>query len=128
MTIQQAIENREQRYKYLIGCGPKATPENVEAVRLSLEALREKAEHERPIPLTFEELSRMHGDPVWFEVIDSSDRLLPNESLWAEVYKPEWEDRVLFWLFGNECEITPKMENYGKTWLACRHKPKEVAS
>ena len=42
MTIQQAIENRERCYKYLIGCGPKATTENVEAVRLSLEALRKQ--------------------------------------------------------------------------------------
>ena len=42
MTIQQAIENRERCYKYLIGCGPKATTENVEAVRLSLEALKKQ--------------------------------------------------------------------------------------
>lgn len=51
MTIEQAIENREKCLAYLIGCGPKATPENVEAVRLSIEALKEKAER-RWIPVT----------------------------------------------------------------------------
>ena len=39
MTIQEAIENRERCYRYLVGCGERATKENVEAVRLSLEAL-----------------------------------------------------------------------------------------
>ena len=49
MTIKQAIENRERCYKYLIGCGPKATTENLEAVRLSLEALKKQLQ-QKPIP------------------------------------------------------------------------------
>lgn len=44
MTIREAIENRERCLAYLIGCGPQASKENVEAVKLSLEALREKEE------------------------------------------------------------------------------------
>lgn len=64
MTIEQAIENRERCLAYLIGCGPKATTENVEAVRLSIEALREKAER-RWIPVT-ERLPEKEGAYLCF--------------------------------------------------------------
>lgn len=56
MTIQQAIENRERCLKYLEGCAVGTNPESVEAVRLSLEALREKAEREDSKPLTIAEM------------------------------------------------------------------------
>lgn len=56
MTIEEAIKNRENCLEYLEKCGPLATKENVEAVRLSLEALREKAEREKYKPLTREKL------------------------------------------------------------------------
>lgn len=44
MTIEEAIKNREECLKYLEGLGAMATPENVEAVRWSLKALRAYAE------------------------------------------------------------------------------------
>lgn len=44
MTIEDAIKNRERCLEYLEGLGPMATPENVEAVRWSLKALRAYAE------------------------------------------------------------------------------------
>ena len=46
MTIKEALENRRRCLAYLEGCGPKATPENVEAVRLSVIALEEKLARE----------------------------------------------------------------------------------
>ena len=89
-------------------------------------ALQEKAEREDPKPLTLEELRQMEGEVVWFEVIDKSDRSVPYESVWGQVCLYSWDDDVWFWRFGNECEIDPKNENYGKTWICYRHKPKEV--
>lgn len=56
MTIEDAIKNRENCLEYLEKSGPLATKENVEAVRLSLVALREKAEREKLEPLTREKL------------------------------------------------------------------------
>lgn len=42
MTREEAIENRERCLKYLEGCGARANPKSVEAVRMSLDALREQ--------------------------------------------------------------------------------------
>ena len=46
MTTKEALENRRRCLTYLEGCGPRATPENVEAVRLSVVALEEKLARE----------------------------------------------------------------------------------
>ena len=46
MTIQQAIENRERCLEYLENCAVGTDKECVEAVMLSLQALREKAERD----------------------------------------------------------------------------------
>ncbi len=109
MTIQQAIENRERCYNYLLGCGPRASNENVEAVRLSLEALREKAEREDPKPLTLEELRQMDGEPVWVHNLEV------NKSFWMLAYKDVVRNRLGYLDYSG----------YGKTWIAYRHKPKE---
>lgn len=42
MTTKEALENRLRCLAYLEGCGSRATPENVGAVRLSVVALEEK--------------------------------------------------------------------------------------
>lgn len=128
MTIQQAIENRERCYNYLIGCGPKATTDNVEAVRLSLEALREKAEREDPQPLTIEELRQMIGEPVWtvgvsyngnswqgWDIIERVD----NDGIYFGYSTEcrEWWSYNLRDADGTLC---------GCSWCAYRHKPKGV--
>lgn len=78
MTIQQAIENRERCYKYLIGCGPKATPENVEAVRLSLEALRKR----NPTMVTHEAtLYSCHTCPSCKNVVDETEEFVPGQKI-----------------------------------------------
>lgn len=46
MTTKEALENRRRCLVYLEGCGPRATPENVEAVRQSIVALEEKLARE----------------------------------------------------------------------------------
>jgi len=123
VTIQQAIKSWEGCYNYLISLGEKAIPVNVETLEITLEALREKAEREHPIPLTYEEMRQMHEEAVWFEVLDKKDPETPSESVWTQVWV--WDTSISFFMFGNECDLMPKPENYGKTWICYRHKPKE---
>lgn len=112
MTIQQAIENRERCYNYLLGCGPRASNENVEAVMLSLEALREKAEREDPLPLTLEELRQMEGEPVYLDIYG-----------WRVCYGVSTFTGSPYLELGLGYRIS--LDGYGKTWFAYRHKPKE---
>jgi len=46
VTTKEALENRRCCLAYLEDCGPRAAPENVEAVRLSVVALEEKLARE----------------------------------------------------------------------------------
>lgn len=112
MTIHEAIENRERCLAYLIGCGPQATHENVEAVKMSLEALLEKAERENPAPLTLEELLQMEGEPVWVK----------------HWHGGEWI--IVYWDYVERIAYTRKAclhkHEYGEKWIAYRNKPKEA--
>lgn len=78
-------------------------------------------ERENPQPLTLEDLRGMDGEWVW--AISSDPDL--TVSAWAYIVASQahtlWEykpDRLL----GN---VQLDFENYGKTWLAYRSKPKE---
>lgn len=95
-----------------------------EMFEIAAAAIREKAERENPKPLTLVELMQMHDEPVWFEVLDIKDPETPCESVWTQVWV--WDTSISFFSFGNECDIMPKAENYGKTWVCYRHKPKGV--
>ncbi len=136
MTIQQAIENRERCLKYLEGCAVGTNPESVEAVRLSLEALREKAEREDPKPLTLEELRQMDGEPVYLEY-QLGQHTYTGWNVLKSVFLTEKGDYLkcidgkLFSVVGMErvkfiTEQSFATQDYGKTWIAYRHKPKEV--
>ncbi len=91
--------------------------------KMAAEALREKAERENPKPLTLEEVLEIN-DPVWLEYKEGSRLYWISD--WAQVTKGSTPSRVAIWWFGNECEETPRYDDYGKTWLAYRHKQKEV--
>ena len=110
MTLNEAIKNREKCLNYLIGCGAMATPENVEAVRMSLEALREKQERENPAPLTAEELQKMGGQPVW--IVWPDGRI---KSQWWIVNSGSWYTMELDDDFSNG--------TYGERWIAYRQQP-----
>lgn len=109
------------------GCGRCTSDELKEAVNAAQDALQEKAERDNPVPLTYDELLQMNDEVVWLEVLDESDRENPCESAWSQVWVANWMPPpvVYFWRFGNECEIDPNPNNYGKTWVCYRHKPKE---
>lgn len=72
MTLEDAIKNREDCLKYLEGLGQKASPQNVEAVRWSVRALKfmQSLTLTPPNePMTIEQLREMdRPTPVWAEV------------------------------------------------------------
>ena len=94
MTIQQAIENRERCYKYLLGCGPKATTENVEAVRLSLEALRKR----NPTMVTHEaSIYACHTCPSCKNVVDETTEFIPGQKINVQVQWCKFCGQALKW-------------------------------
>lgn len=108
------------------GCGRCTSDELREAVRLAAAALQEKAEREDPKPLTLDELWQMNGEAVWMEILNGGEFWMPQYSSWVEVKACNYQKSVEFWLFGSEEELDPNPNNYGKTWICYRHKPKEV--
>ena len=77
-----------------------------------LDAIREKKERENPKPLTIEELRQMDQQPVYVVPADSHD------SEWCVMCNDEaCIPGCDYWAWG--------IKDYGKTWTAYRHKPKE---
>lgn len=71
-------------------------------------------EKQRNDPLTLDELKKMDGEPVWVVWLDGRLRSrwhIVGSSLWIEMFI-EWDGA-----------FSP---DYGKTWLAYRHKTEEV--
>ena len=73
-------------------------------------------------PLTLDELREMSGEPVWIVGADD-DAIEGNGYAIVEFAR---SDLPQVWWFGNEVEMMPLIENYGKTWLAYRRKPEET--
>jgi uncharacterized protein (AIM24 family) len=115
ITLEQATAWFANRLKDTPMPGARAMFE------IAASAIREKAEREDPKPLTIEELLQMEGEQVWL------NRSAPLAFTgWAEVNISISKENIWFWRFGNEAAILTKLSDYGKTWLAYRHKPKEV--
>ena len=124
MTVQEAIRHISLHLKTDVDCYNTAVAKgywqaaavhkrDMEAHQIVLDALREKAEREDPKPLTIEELKQMIGEPVWVQGPG-----IPEYGRWGIV-----EDA-----FGNSLYLLNDFSchDIGKTWLAYRHKPKEV--
>lgn len=115
ITAKGAIEWLERRAEEAPGKGSR------ECYLLAIAAIREKAEREDPKPLTLEELRQMDGEPVWVKP-RNADR---GEGEWCVIClyynKLDFDASIpgveSYWYPSNE---------YGKTWSAYRHKPKEV--
>ena len=84
----------------------------MEAARIALECLREKAERENPKPLTIEELRQINGEPVWLDGFE-----------WRVCYGTSTFTGSEYLETGMGCSIP--LDGYGQTWFAYRHKPKE---
>lgn len=94
--------------------------------QIALEALLEKVERENTEPLTLEELRQMEGEPVWVKIIGASDFCWPKDA-WDDygLVRKSWVrmwDRSRADIF----TVAHHFEEYGKSWLAYRNKPKEA--
>ena len=117
MTIEEAIKRiRSHMRNHHIGEYPHIHIK--EAMDMAIAALQEKAERENPKPLTIEELKQMGGCPVY---------VIP-----LQPFQQQWEGWHLMY---DDCSgaAVPgieywnwSLEDYGETWIAYRHKPKEV--
>ena len=124
MTLEEAIKNREKCLRYLEALEQKANPQNVEAVRWSVKALKfmQRSTLTPPNePLTIEQLREMDGEPVWCKWLLPEDRaieqgkwfiVISGDKAGLEIKRPAEYGRHF-------CKI----DDYGKTWLAYRRPP-----
>lgn len=99
-----------ERNVYIVG--ERRNPNRV----INISALKRSSSKERNDPLTLDDLQKMNGEPVWIQLIDSR-----KSGHWAIVagVDTKYGEKTLY-LEGNfTCR------DYGKTWLAYRHKPEE---
>ena len=116
MTIEAAIKKLQYfhdkmqdnvNFALTHNMAPVNLKSGMEACTMAIDALKEKAERENPAPLTMEELVMMDGIPVWIKDKHSSGYEFSADA--ADYFEGR----------------NPK--EYGKTWIAYRHKPKEDA-
>lgn len=126
MTIQEAIrclhlpgDHLKDYEEYGLGIDDELR----DAISLAMTALREKAEREDPKPLTLEEVKNADG-PLWIAQLVT--RGIECDPDWAILTDSGVPGAFYVWWFGSECEETARHVDYGKTWIAYRHKPKEV--
>ena len=100
-----------------------ALPRYKEALGMAIAALREQGELESNEPMTVEELrevaeSEEYGAHIWVKDLAYHDVIA------AVTDRMPPYGVVALWSYGiHEPEFTER--NYGKTWLAYRHKPEE---
>ncbi len=93
---------------------PCISPCLLKAIDFAIAALRAQQEAENPKPLTLTELREMDGEPVWVQSPG-----MPEYGRWAIVEGVDIEQKILWLRADYTCH------DYGKVWLAYRHKPKE---
>ena len=97
-----------------------------EALRMAISVLSEKVECRNPPPLTIEELRQMDGEPVW--VVDLKEKACCGYCV-ISISKPlKYQDIDHYnaaYIPGIE-HTWYEFRDYGKEWIAYRHKPKEV--
>lgn len=120
MTDIKAIECLKQidsriGLKYINGEADAYVPDYLrKAVCVAIQAMQEKLERENPEPLGLQELKLMVGDPIYCVSLDGEE-----ENQWAILgYSMAgdigvWAEDIYIFL----------ERDYGKTWLAYRHKP-----
>lgn len=125
MTLEEAIKNREKCLRYLEALEQKANPQNVEAVRWSVKALKfmQRSTLTPPNePLTIEQLREMDGEPVWCKWLLPEDRAI-EQGKWFIVISGDKAGLEIKRPAEYGCHFC-KIDDYGKTWLAYR-RPQE---
>ena len=121
MTLEEAIKNREKCLRYLEALEQKANPQNVEAVRWSVKALKfmQRSTLTPPNePLTIEQLREMDGEPVWCKWLLPEDRAI-EQGKWFIVISGDKAGLEIKRPAEYGCHFC-KIDDYGKTWLAYR--------
>ncbi len=116
MSIEEAIRSINYGLKMETTDAPfvrQMTIVRTDALQVALAVLRTQQERERNEPLTLDELRNMDGEPVYVVV------LYAKTAWWAVVRTVTSEKLTTD--YGGWFDMT----EYGKTWLAYRHKPKE---
>ena len=124
MTLEEAIKNREKCLRYLEALEQKANPQNVEAVRWSVKALKfmQRSTLTPPNePLTIEQLRKMDGEPVWCKWLLPEDRAI-EQGKWFIVISGDKAGLEIKRPAEYGCHFC-KIDDYGKTWLAYRRPP-----
>lgn len=94
MTIQQAIENRERCLEYLERCAVGTSKEGMEAVRLSLEALRKR----NPTMVTHEaSIYACHTCPSCKNVVDEFTEFVPGQKIRVQAQWCKFCGQALKW-------------------------------
>ena len=89
-----------------------------EACRMGADALRAQQERENPKPLTPDELKEMDGEPVWIIPLCVDTGWTAQWRIYT-VREPVTVNAKSYGWYGLH------LKDYGKTWVAYRHKPKE---
>lgn len=124
MTLEEVIKNREKCLRYLEALEQKANPQNVEAVRWSVKALKfmQRSTLTPPNePLTIEQLREMDGEPVWCKWLLPEDRAI-EQGKWFIVISGDKAGLEIKRPAEYGCHFC-KIDDYGKTWLAYRRPP-----
>ncbi len=91
----------------------------VAAIDRALISLRLERQRDNPKPLTIEELRQMNGEPVWVKPLNAAK----DKGEWCvtDFYKDSFDA-----LIPGIDNTWYESKDYGKTWEAYRHKPKEA--
>ena len=124
MTLEEAIKNREKCLRSLEALEQKSNPQNEEAVRWSVKALKfmQRSTLTPPNePLTIEQLREMDGEPVWCKWLLPEDRAI-EQGKWFIVISGDKAGLEIKRPAEYGCHFC-KIDDYGKTWLAYRRPP-----
>lgn len=113
MNSVEAISWFENRMKNTTMPGARAM------FSMALSALRAQQERENPKPLTPDELKEMDGEPVWIIPLCVDIGWTAQWRIYT-VREPVTVNAKSYGWYGLH------LKDYGKTWVAYRHKPKEV--
>ena len=91
----------------------------VEAINRAILELYSELERRNPKPLTIEDLRQMDGEPVWVKPAEE-------DGLWCRIMVSNATKNFEALIPGIDSDCSWVSEEYGKTWEAYRHKPKEV--
>lgn len=115
MPIKEAIRRIRNYIGFLYGT-KEPQEEICEALNMAITALREKEERENPRMLTHTKLNELNECPIY---------VVPKGPY--KDYPPHWCVKYGAMVLVPGYEWTWSVHDYGKNWIAYRHKPKEDA-